>query len=128
MPDQSETTILPGLRTRDTEGEECPSRHILAIDSIDSGLIIAGPCSPWIWENELLGEPTGDDLSHEETQREEPAPTPILAWLPWQSRGCEHGLKRHKIAKNGYVYEINDRPTAPRRKSKAVSTRQWEGR
>lgn len=48
-----------------------------------------------------------------------------LAWLPWQSCGCEHGLKRHKIAKSGYVYETCDRPTEPRRKPKAVSSRQW---
>lgn len=50
-----------------------------------------------------------------------------LAWLPWSSGGLEHGLKLHKIAKNGYVYETGDRPTEPRRKSKALSTRQYEG-
>jgi hypothetical protein len=49
-------------------------------------------------------------------------------WLPWSSNGQEHGLKLHKIAKDGYVYETGDRPTEPKRKSKAVSSRQWEGR
>ena len=48
-----------------------------------------------------------------------------LAWLTWRSNGCEHGLKQHKIAKNGYVYETGDRPIEPRRKSKGVSSRQW---
>ena len=51
-----------------------------------------------------------------------------LAWLPWSSNGQEHGLKLHKIAKNGYVYETGDRPTEPKKKSKGVSSRQWEGR
>jgi hypothetical protein len=51
-----------------------------------------------------------------------------LAWLPWRSRGCEYGLMRHTIAKNGYVYETGDRPTEPRRKSKAVSSRRFAGR
>jgi len=51
-----------------------------------------------------------------------------LDWLPWSSNGLEHGLKLHKIAKNGYVYETGDRPTEPRRKSKGVSTRQYDGR
>lgn len=117
---------VPRSQNRATEGEECQSKHILAIDSIESGLIIAGSCSPWIWEDEPLGGLTGDDRIHNETQRDESIPTQILAWLPWQSCGCEHGLKRHKIAKNGYVYETGDRPTEPRRKSKSVSSRQWE--
>ena len=129
MVEQAEVTaLLPGPRTRDTEGEECPSKHILAIDSIESGLINAGPCSPWILEDEPLGGLMGDDRIHNETQRDESIPTPILAWLPWKSCGCEHGLKRHKIAKNGYVYETGDRPTEPRRKSKAVSSRQFAER
>ena len=51
-----------------------------------------------------------------------------LAWLPWSSNGLEHGLKSHKVARNGYIYETGDRPTEPRRKSKAVSSMQWERR
>ena len=127
MPDSSDVSILPGPRTRDTEGEECPSKHILAIDSIETGLIVAGPCTLWSWEKEPLGEPTGDDRDHATTVN---MPRPILTtdFLPWSSNGLEHGLKRHKIAKNGYVYETGDRPTEPRRKSKAVSSRQFAGR
>jgi hypothetical protein len=83
LTDLSETTILPGPRTRDTEGEKC---HV------------------------SCAEARG------------------LDWLPWSSNGLEHGLKLHKIAKNGYVYETGDRPTEPRRKSKGISTRQFGGR
>ena len=83
LTDQSETTILPGPRTRDTEGEKC-------------------------------------NVSRDEARG--------LDWLPWSSNGLEHGLKLHKIGKNGYVYETGDRPTEPRRKSKGVSTRQYDGR
>ena len=83
MADLSRDTILPGPRTRDTEGGKC---HVSRADSKG------------------------------------------LAWLPWCSNGLEHGLKQHKIAKNGYVYETGDRPTEPRRKSKAVSSRQFGGR
>ncbi len=50
-----------------------------------------------------------------------------MAWLPWSSNGMEHGLRLHKIAKNGYVYETGDRPTEPKKKSKGVSSRQWTG-
>jgi hypothetical protein len=128
MVEQAEVTaLLPGPRTRDTEGEECPSKHILAIDSIENGLIVASPCAPWRWEDEPLGEPTGDDLDHAETVNK-PGPILTSAFLPWSSNGLEHGLKRHKIAKNGYVFETGDRPTEPRRKSKALSSRQFEGR
>lgn len=74
--------LLPGPRTRDTEGGKC---------------------------NVSRAEAGGQD------------------WLPWSSNGLEHGLKLHKIAKNGYVYETGDRPTEPRRKSKAVSSRQYAG-
>ena len=44
-------------------------------------------------------------------------------WLTWQSNGCKHGLKRHVVALDGNVQEIND---LPRRKPKQVSSRQWE--
>lgn len=77
------TALLPGPRTRDTEGEKCP-----------------------VSSAEARG----------------------LTWLPWSSNKQEHGLKLHKIAKNGYVYETGDRPTEPKRKSKAVSSRQFAGR
>jgi hypothetical protein len=45
-----------------------------------------------------------------------------LTWLNWRSNGCEHGLKRHVVALDGNVQEIND---LPRRKPKQVSSRQW---
>ena len=51
-----------------------------------------------------------------------------FAFLPWSSNGLKNGIKKHKIAANGYVYETGDRPTEPRRKSKGVSTRQFGGR
>jgi hypothetical protein len=112
------------------DNEEIDNQKILAIGlapSIEAGLIIAGPCAPWVWEKEPLGEPTGDDRDHTTTVN---TPRPILTtdFLPWSSNGLEHGLKRHKIAKNGYVYETGDRPTEPRRKSKALSSRQFAGR
>ena len=126
MPDQHHDTILPGPSTRDTEGEECPRKHLLAIDSIESGLIVAGPCIvPPPFEEREPPAPTGDSRTQKETPREEPRQIRTFAFLPWSSNGLEHGLKRHKIAKNGYVYETGDRPTEPRRKSKGISSRQW---
>jgi hypothetical protein len=124
-PDQCKSTILPGPRTRDTEDKECQcTQHILAIASTESGLINAGPCRvPPPFEETIISPPRLEAI-----QCEEPSPIKRFAFLPWRSNGLEHGLKRHKIAKNGYVYEIEDRPTEPKRKSKAVSTRQWEGR
>lgn len=90
----SEAALLPGPRTRDTEGEECPQNL--------------------------------EKYSEQEVKlRDIPAPEVWRAWLPWASNGCEHGLKCHKIAKNGYVYESEDVPTEPKRKPKAVSSRQW---
>ncbi len=122
MPDGSESTIPPGLRTGDTEGE----KHPLAIASTESGLIDAGPCRiPPPFEEK---EPAYPVAPSEETPRDAPSPTPRFAFLPWESNGLKHGLKRHKIAKNGYVYETGDRPMEPRRKSKSVSSRQWVGR
>jgi hypothetical protein len=49
-------------------------------------------------------------------------------WLPWKSDGLEHGLIAHKVTPGGFVAEVGDRSTEPRRKSKAISSRQWEGR
>ena len=121
MPDTLDAVaLLPGPRTRDTEGEKHQT-------DMEKGLIHAGLCSWPMWEEEPLGGLTGDDLTHKETQCK-PGPIKKLDWLLWCSNGLEHGLKRHKIAKNGYVYETGDRPTEPRRKSKAVSSRQFEGR
>ena len=64
MASSMDAAILPGPRTRDTEGEKC-------------------------------------NVSRDEARG--------LDWLPWSSNGLEHGLKLHKIAKNGYVYETGDR-------------------
>jgi len=112
------------------DNEEINNQKILAIGlapSIEAGLIVAGPCAPWQWEDGPLREPSGHDRDHAETVRRA-GPIITSAFLPWASNGLEHGLKRHKIAKNGYVYETGDRPIEPRRKAKAVSARQYEGR
>jgi hypothetical protein len=48
------------------------------------------------------------------------------AWLTWRSNGLEHGLKSHLVEpKDGSIREIKDPEPAPRRKPKAVSSRQW---
>jgi hypothetical protein len=49
-------------------------------------------------------------------------------WLTWRSRGLEHGLKPHKIGRDGSIQETGDRAdgqVAPRKRPKAVSSRQW---
>ncbi len=53
-----------------------------------------------------------------------------LTWLSWQSHGCEHGLKPHKVSLDGSVKEIGDRAcqqAASRRKTKCISCCQWGG-
>jgi len=49
-------------------------------------------------------------------------------FLTWKSNGCEHGIRPHLVQKNGEIVEIGDRSHKPRKKSKAVSSRQYEGR
>ncbi len=48
-----------------------------------------------------------------------------LAWLTWQSRGREHGIKGHKVAEDGSIIEVQEIKTRPRGKPKAISSRQW---
>jgi hypothetical protein len=88
MLDIAEPSILPGPKTRDTEGKE----HQRAF------------------------------IPRAEAQNK--------AWLPWKSNGCEHGDRLHGINPDGTVREVGDRAPAiaPRRRPKAVSSRQYEGR
>jgi len=51
-----------------------------------------------------------------------------LAWLPWRSSGCDHGIKGHRIAVDGSIIEVPDIKIRPRKKPKNVSGRQWGGR
>jgi len=51
-----------------------------------------------------------------------------LAWLTWRSCGCDHGIKGHKVAEDGSIIEVQEIKTRPRKKPKAVSSRQWGGR
>ena len=53
-----------------------------------------------------------------------------LAWLSWRSHELEHGMKPHKVSPDGSIQEIGDRASriAPKRKPKAISSRQWEAR
>ena len=48
-----------------------------------------------------------------------------LAWPPWQSNGCTHGIKGHKVAEDGSIIEVPDIKIRHHRKPKAVSARQW---
>jgi hypothetical protein len=48
-----------------------------------------------------------------------------LAWLPWRSNGCDHGIKGHRIAVDGSIIEAPDIKTRHHKKPKAVSARQW---
>ncbi len=48
-----------------------------------------------------------------------------LAWLPWRSCGCEHGIKGHEVAEGGSIIEVLDINIRQRKKPKAVSARQW---
>jgi len=46
-----------------------------------------------------------------------------LAWLPWKSRGREHGLHPHKVGSDGSVREIGDLAPKPTPKLDAVRMR-----
>ena len=46
-------------------------------------------------------------------------------WLPWKSNDQERGLKAHRVTPGGYLEEAGDRQQ-PRKKIKAISSRQWE--
>ena len=48
-----------------------------------------------------------------------------LAWLPWRSCGCDHGIKGHRIAMDGSIIEVPDIKIRHHKKPKAVSARQW---
>jgi hypothetical protein len=48
------------------------------------------------------------------------------AFLPWKSNGCEHGIRPHLVLESGKIVEIGDRSGKPRKKPKAISSRQWE--
>lgn len=50
------------------------------------------------------------------------------AWLPWESNGCGHGDKLHRICLDGAIQETGDRArqAASRKKPKAISSWQWE--
>jgi hypothetical protein len=51
-----------------------------------------------------------------------------LAWLKWKSDGCERGIRGHKVDQDGSIIEVYNPAPEPRRKSKRISSRQWEGR
>ncbi len=97
MPDRIESPILPGPRTRATEGVE--------------------------YRKVLVDPP---DRAPKHVSRDEAR---SLVWLPWRSNGCEHGDKPHKFNReSGVIEERGDRAPTNRKKSKAVSSRQWERR
>lgn len=37
-----------------------------------------------------------------------------LAWLPWRSNGCDHGLLPHHVNKDGTVQEIGEPEPKPK--------------
>jgi len=82
VPDGIGAAVLPGPRTRDTEGEE--HRH----------------------------SPRSDEAGGK-------------AWLPWRAYGRDRGLKGHEVLPDGCIREVHDPALVPRRKPKAVSSRQW---
>lgn len=47
------------------------------------------------------------------------------AWLPWRAHGRLRGLKAHRVAADGSIIEVHDPASEPRRRPKAVSSRQW---
>ena len=98
MPDQSEATITPAGHRTEEAGEE--HREYIALTSDTPGL-------------------TGGSKENRRVSRDEAR---NRTWLKWQSNDCEHGLKRHVVALDGTVQEIND---LPRRKPNVVSSRQW---
>jgi len=127
MTESSHVATATPPQCGDKEGREYPQKHLLAIESIESGLIVAGPCVPWLWENEPLGRPTWDEIADVERRREEPGPVITSAFLEWTSNACTHGLKRHHVEADGSIREIGDRScqAAPQKKPKGVSARQW---
>jgi hypothetical protein len=95
-PDRGEPAIIPaGPGTEETEGEE--RRKILTVPP------------------EGVRQHVPSDEAKGRT------------WLPWRSHDCDHGLRSHKVGLDGSVQEIGDlsQKIAPRRKPKAVSSRQW---
>lgn len=49
--------------------------------------------------------------------------------LEWSSNSLDHGLKKHRVSISGVVEELGDRTkTQIRKKIKAISSRQHEGR
>jgi len=44
------------------------------------------------------------------------------AWLPWRSKGCNHGDRPHVVEPDGTIREIGDRAEKP--KPAAIRTRQ----
>jgi hypothetical protein len=109
----SKTALLPGPRTRDTEGGECQWKrnipHLIdylanwSIISTSGGLVSIRErrehIPKWEWESR--------------------------DWLEWKSHQCLHGLKLHNVKPDGSINEMVDPVIAPRRKPKAVSSRQW---
>ena len=49
-----------------------------------------------------------------------------LAWLTWRSKGCDHGIRGHKIALDGSIIEMVDPAPRQRKKPKEVSSKQWK--
>jgi hypothetical protein len=46
-------------------------------------------------------------------------------WLNWKAYGRDRGLKPHVVNPDGSIIEMHNPAPEPRRKPKAVSSRQW---
>ena len=99
MNELNEATVTPAGQRTEGAGEE--HREYIAPASDTPGL-------------------TGGSKENRHISRDEAI---NRTWLNWRSYGYENGLKRYVVAPDGNVQEICD---LPRRKPKAVSSRQWE--
>lgn len=104
------------------------------INSPLDGLYVAGICKPPDVDYSSIRWGTVKIRAvYREMPRRTPRPAVPMAesrgmvWLPWWTNGQEHGIRTHKFdPKTGAVREIEDMKIRPKKKSKAISTRQWE--
>jgi len=103
LPDDTDSSILPGHRTGDTDGEEYRRADSVLPD-----------CCRYESTNRMWPLPAVPECeSHS------------MVWLSWKACGRVRGLRKHRFNPDGSIVEMHDPAPEPRRKPKAISSRQW---